>query len=1099
MAPHKVLTVATIEENKKLFSREELVLADRAREAMARLGYPSDQQLKKLLLGGGLVNSEVTVRGLEVAKQVYGPHLALIKGGTLRKKATIYRDMSINVPMSVRSNQDLHFDIMLVSKNEKFLISVSKPLGLVMSNYLKTKDAQAVIRELTAQINGYKARQFTIRTAYCDAEATLTAQIPALNALGIELEVSSPGTHAVVAERKIGLIRVGMRKILSMLPYKLPRSLLKWLVAYLVRWMNSFPSPSGPLSVPPRELFSGRKVDYKRDAPAEFGAYAQVVVPSAGKMEPRTEAGLVMLPTSNRQGGVHFYLVATGDVLVRNQFKVLPMPIELIDEINRRAVKESGVDEASRVNPDVMLERQGGNHVVIDDDTPPEDFGVVDPVVNDPIHEVAPLPADDEVVYHPVLPEGGGDMFLVPPVSNQGTTEAPDITVESAVESDVESDVDTSSPDIDPVAPQVDASTTSVPIDVAIDADVIVDPVPVTIPSSDVVTSRGRVSRQNPRFGDAPIRGRPSRHQVRTTMHAFFAQATDHQVRLTRVADALFIRDNFCFRLTVKKALQVYGVAATSAICKELAQLLRIPAFIPVKKNSVPTKKQLIRSMMFLKEKVKPDGSFDKLKARLVARGDMQPFLDDDDKSSPTVATTAALAVAAIAAREGRDVATLDVTGAFLQAPMNSQDIYVVIEREIVDLLVQVAPVYRDFIDDPGGTIIVKLIRALYGCKQSALLWYSYMVSKLRELGFVPNPSEPCVLNRGDVAAGTQQTIAVHVDDFLITTQKNTSMDDLLVELKAAFIDVTVHRERVLSYLGMTFDFSTPGKVRICMLGYLEEFLKDHSHVVGIASTPASNKLFDVDDASQVLGPDQAKMFHTSVARLLYLSKRTRPDILLPVNFLCTRVTCPTDEDNRKLERLIKYLNGTKELGICLQPEVNAPVSVDGYVDASYATHSDAKGHTGIYVAIGNGPIFVRSSKQKLVAKSSTEAELIALSDATSQVIWCREFLSAQGYPVGPAKVYQDNKSTIQLAEKGRSTSDRTKHISVRYFFIHDRIEKDEIVLEYLPTEEMIADILTKPLQGALFIRLRDMLLNWTVVAFDAVASRDHVETVHAG
>lgn len=407
----------------------------------------------------------------------------------------------------------------------------------------------------------------------------------------------------------------------------------------------------------------------------------------------------------------------------------------------------------------------------------------------------------------------------------------------------------------------------------------------------------------------------------------------------------------------------------------------------------------------------------------------MQPFLDDDDKSSPTVATTAAFSVAAIAAREERDVATLDVTVAFLQAPMDSQDIYVVIEKEIVEQLVHVAPIYRGFIDDPGGTIIVKLIRALYGCKQSALLWYYYMVSKLKELGFIPNPSEPCVLNRGSVVDGTQQTIAVHVDDFLITTQVNSSMDDLISELQAAFIDVTVHREKVLLYLGMNFDFSTPGKVKICMLGYLEDFLKDHSHVVGIASTPASNKLFDVDDTSPVLEPDQAKVFHTSVARLLYLSKRTRPDILLAVNFLCTRVMSPTQEDNRKLERLVKYLNGSKELGICLQPEGNVSVSIDGYVDASYAAHSDAKGHTGIYVAIGHGPIFVRSSKQKLVAKSSTEAELIALSDAASQVIWCREFLLAQGYSIGPAKIYQDNKSTILLAEKGRSTSDRTKHL----------------------------------------------------------------------
>lgn len=111
---------------------------------------------------------------------------------------------------------------------------------------------------------------------------------------------------------------------------------------------------------------------------------------------------------------------------------------------------------------------------------------------------------------------------------------------------------------------------------------------------------------------------------ARKAMHAFFAEATDHHARLTRVANALaIIRDNFCFRLTVKKAIQQYGIVASTAICNELSQLLRIPAFIPVKRNSVPSKKQLIRLMMFLKEKFKPSGSFDKLKARLVAREDI--------------------------------------------------------------------------------------------------------------------------------------------------------------------------------------------------------------------------------------------------------------------------------------------------------------------------------------------------------------------------------------------------------------------------------------------------------------------------------------------
>ena len=102
----------------------------------------------------------------------------------------------------------------------------------------------------------------------------------------------------------------------------------------------------------------------------------------------------------------------------------------------------------------------------------------------------------------------------------------------------------------------------------------------------------------------------------------------------------------------------------------------------------------------------------------------------------------------------------------------------------------------------------------------------------------------------------------------------------------------------------------------------------------------------------------------------------------------------------------------------------------------------------------------------------------MALSDEASQVLWTRNFLELQGYKMKPAKIFQDNMSTVALADKGRSTSERTRHINVRYFFTKDKVESGELVIEYLPTEEMIADILTKPLQGAQFRRLRDQLLN---------------------
>jgi hypothetical protein len=123
--------------------------------------------------------------------------------------------------------------------------------------------------------------------------------------------------------------------------------------------------------------------------------------------------------------------------------------------------------------------------------------------------------------------------------------------------------------------------------------------------------------------------------------------------------------------------------------------------------------------------------------------------------------------------------------------------------------------------------------------------------------------------------------------------------------------------------------------------------------------------------------------------------------------------------------------------------------------------------------------VYATSSKQKLVSKSSTEAELIGVSDALSQVIWTRDFLLEQGYKVDSAKLMQDNLSTMALANRGWSNSSRTRHVGIRFFFIKDRIDSGEIEVEHLGSESMVADILTKPLQGELFRKLRKLLLNW--------------------
>ena len=128
---------------------------------------------------------------------------------------------------------------------------------------------------------------------------------------------------------------------------------------------------------------------------------------------------------------------------------------------------------------------------------------------------------------------------------------------------------------------------------------------------------------------------------------------------------------------------------------------------------------------------------------------------------------------------------------------------------------------------------------------------------------------------------------------------------------------------------------------------------------------------------------------------------------------------------------------------------------------------------------MGKGVIFSFSKKQKLVTKSSTEAELVGVDDVLPQVIWTRNFLIAQGWAVNDNLVYQDNQSAILLEKNGvASSSRRTRHIDIRFYFVKDRVASGEISVEYCPTDDMWADYFTKPLQGAKFMFFRQAIMN---------------------
>jgi hypothetical protein len=150
------------------------------------------------------------------------------------------------------------------------------------------------------------------------------------------------------------------------------------------------------------------------------------------------------------------------------------------------------------------------------------------------------------------------------------------------------------------------------------------------------------------------------------------------------------------------------------------------------------------------------------------------------------------------------------------------------------------------------------------------------------------------------------------------------------------------------------------------------------------------------------------------VAKGLFLSKRSRPDLCPAIANLTARVKCSTESDWDKLPRMMKYLKQTAQDHLTLSSDDTK--TVRWYVDAAFAVHPDFRSHTGAVMSLGGGAITSISRKQSLSKRSSTEAELVAADDAAGPMLWSKQFLQAQGYPVMHNIMYQDNKSAIECS-----------------------------------------------------------------------------------
>jgi hypothetical protein len=420
--------------------------------------------------------------------------------------------------------------------------------------------------------------------------------------------------------------------------------------------------------------------------------------------------------------------------------------------------------------------------------------------------------------------------------------------------------------------------------------------------------------------------------------------------------------------------------------------------------------------------------------------------------------------------------------------PYNENDEKIVMKMRgpLVDMLVDLDPdTYKDYVIYEGHkntkVLYLQVNKAIYGMLQSSLLFYKKFKKDLESIGFEINPYDPCVANR--IINGKQHTVAWHVDDLKASHINSKVNDEFADWLERVYGDpkvnvVKVTRGKRHDYLGMTLDYSTPGQVKIDMSHYIKAMVDEFpEELPGKTQCPWNENLFKVDNQSPALSFDMKDLHHTFVAKGLFACKRARSDIMPAIAFLSTRVQNPTQHDWFKLRRMMDFLKTTVNDGLTLRANLN--IIVNWYLDAAFAVHSDFKSHTGSCMTLGQGAITAISTKQKINTRSSTEAELVSTDDIIAKVIWTKRFIEAQGYTVDENIIHRDNQSTMKLEQNGKASSGkRTRHFNIKFFYITDLIQRQEVSIKYCPTDQMIADYMTKPLTGQKFHSFRKIIMN---------------------
>lgn len=492
-----------------------------------------------------------------------------------------------------------------------------------------------------------------------------------------------------------------------------------------------------------------------------------------------------------------------------------------------------------------------------------------------------------------------------------------------------------------------------------------------------------------------------------------------------------------------------------TAILEELASLKQHQTWRFVPRASIGKAKVITCRWVFA---IKRDehGHIKRYKARLVIHGHKQEYgVNFHETYAPVIRFETIRAAIYYGVQRGWSVMQFDVKTAFLYGPLD-EEIYM--QRP-------------DGLEEGNDDDVCHLLKSLYGLRQAPFIWNKTLHQKLTKLGFVRLEKDRGLYAR-KVGGDITMLITVYVDDLLLIGPSDLC-ETVAKQMREDFQLTSLGEVKYLLGIEITIDRGAR-RVMYCQEQYIKELLlKFHMASCRGAKTPEPSGTLQVRERAEDDGP---LPYRELVGALGYLVSGTRPDIAHAVRNLGKHLA-NFDVTHYELARyVLRYLKATADYKLVMDVRERNEVELLLYTDADYANDPvDRKSISGYVTMIDGNVISYASRKQGLNAQSTTEAEYVAMAEGIKDLQWLRQLCDELQWEYRTPLLLGDNMASIYMTARPGKHS-RTKHIENKYHVSRDLVERDQLKVQHVGTNDMVADIMTKALGAVKFARFRNAL-----------------------